>query len=43
VIREHPSTYVTGDPLIGLQEWPKETVRQKFDFTGFIMEVHAVK
>lgn len=40
VMAETATTYVTGDPLVGRQEWPKDTVRQHFDFTGFFMEVH---
>jgi ABC-type Fe3+ transport system permease subunit len=40
LIAETSSTYVTGDPLVGRQEWPKDKVRQQFDFTGFFMEIH---
>ena len=40
VIEETSTTYVTGDPLVGRQEWPKDKLRQNFTFTGFFMEIH---
>ena len=41
IIAETATTYVTGDPLVGRQEWPKDTIRQRLAFTGFFMAVTA--
>ena len=41
IIAETATTYVTGDPLVGRQEWPKDTIRQRVAFTGFFMTVTA--
>lgn len=40
VIAETATAYVTGDPLVGREKVPKEQLRQRFDFTGFFMEIH---
>jgi hypothetical protein len=43
VIAESATMYVTGDPLVGRQEWPKDRLRQQFGFTGFFMVVRKTQ
>ena len=39
ILQESGTSYVTGDPLAGRQEWPKSEIRQHFEFTGFFMAI----
>ncbi len=39
VLAETATSYITGDPTCGKQEWPKDKLRTHFDFTGFFMAV----
>lgn len=39
IISETGTTFITGDPLVGRQEWPKDEIRRHFNLTGFFMEI----
>lgn len=39
IMEETVTTYITGDPLVGRREWPKDKIRERMNFTGFFMEV----
>lgn len=41
ILAETSTSYVTGDPLAGRREWPKDKIRSQLAFTGFFMEVRA--
>jgi len=39
IVRDSGGAYVTGDPLVGMQEVPANRIGEEFDFTGFFMEI----
>ncbi len=41
ILRKANGKYVTADPLVGRREVPAERMQQKFEFTGFFMEIQG--
>jgi len=39
ILKEENGKYIVGDPLKGRQQIPKDSMANRFDFTGFFMEV----
>ncbi|MFO1489642.1 MAG: cysteine peptidase family C39 domain-containing protein [Kiritimatiellia bacterium] len=41
ILANTETTYITGDPLHGREEWAKDLIREHYTFTGFFMTVEG--